>query len=144
MTVPVLLRLTETFGVEAAYFAPHDASRLTAELRDALVDELEGGNVSGTEFAQLAERMPSVARAVTDLRSRHHRIAAAAGIRDEGLGVRPLTAQEQVCDFFSRRARDSARSRSPPRSLSSSSPSSSAPSSTTRSVSISPIALRTR
>jgi XRE family transcriptional regulator, fatty acid utilization regulator len=103
LTVPVLLRLTETFGVDATYFAPHDTTRLTAELRDALVDELDGGRVSPVELAELAERMPDVARAVVDLRSRHDRIATAAGVRDEGVSVRPLTAHEQVRDFFARR-----------------------------------------
>ena len=104
LTVPVLLRLTEAFGVEAAYFAPRDTTRLTAELRDSLVEELDGGVVSSAELAELAERMPGVARAVIDLRARHDRIATAVGAsRDDAGGARPLTAHEQVRDFFSRR-----------------------------------------
>lgn len=36
LTVPVLIRLTELFGVDTAYFAPHDTPRLVADLREAL------------------------------------------------------------------------------------------------------------
>lgn len=40
LTVPVLLRLTETLGVDAAFFSERDTARLLADLREALTGEL--------------------------------------------------------------------------------------------------------
>nr|MYU48011.1 helix-turn-helix domain-containing protein [Streptomyces sp. SID7803] len=36
LTVPVLLRLTEAFGVDPAFFSERDTTRLLADLREAL------------------------------------------------------------------------------------------------------------
>ncbi|MGH3971186.1 MAG: helix-turn-helix domain-containing protein, partial [Mycobacterium sp.] len=38
LTVAVLLRITEVFGVDATFFAPHDDTRLVAELREVTMD----------------------------------------------------------------------------------------------------------
>ena len=70
LTVPVLLRLTEAFGVDASFFAARDTARLTAEVREAVADEVEAGSVNASEVAELAERMPGMARTLVDLRSR--------------------------------------------------------------------------
>lgn len=104
LTVPVLLRLTETFGVDAGFFAARDTARLTAEVREALVDELDDGRVAAAEVAELAERLPGVARALVELRTRHDRLRqAVAGSADGAPATRPPTSHEQVRDFFSRR-----------------------------------------
>jgi XRE family transcriptional regulator, fatty acid utilization regulator len=105
LTVPVLLRLTEAFGLETSFFAARDTARLTAEVREAVVDELDAGSVSATEIAELAERMPGMARTLVDLRTRLDRLSAAVDTRAEtsdGLARAP-TAHEQVRDFFARR-----------------------------------------
>src|ERR1700744_6573230 len=38
LTVPVLLRITEVFGVDATFFASQDDNRLLAELREVTMD----------------------------------------------------------------------------------------------------------
>ncbi|MFF7992683.1 short-chain fatty acyl-CoA regulator family protein [Kitasatospora xanthocidica] len=105
LTVPVLLRLTEAFGVEAGYFAPPDSARLTAELRDALGEELTAGRVGAGELDELAARLPAVARLLTDL-ARGRRDAAeqlAVLVGDRGPGADARTPHEQVREFFYRR-----------------------------------------
>lgn len=108
LTGPVVRRLTEAFALEASFFLARDTARLTAEVREAVADELDAGAVSSAEVAELAERTPGMARALVDLRSRLDRLAASAGGRDEAVGDagRPLPAphaHEQVREFFSRR-----------------------------------------
>jgi XRE family transcriptional regulator, fatty acid utilization regulator len=71
LTVPVLLKLTEAFGVDAAFFSTQDSSRLIAELRDALLDEAVGVQVSTAELTELVTNQPSVARALIALRRRY-------------------------------------------------------------------------
>lgn len=103
LSVPVLLRITEAFGVDPAFFAANDSTRLVAELREALVDVPSGGQVSADELNDLAESMPSVARALVDLHRRYRDVsgqaAALAEGRDTALTAAPL-AYEQVRDFF--------------------------------------------
>ena len=41
LTVPVLLRITEAFGVDAEFFADNDTSRLVAEVREATSSMLQ-------------------------------------------------------------------------------------------------------
>ncbi|WP_395298192.1 short-chain fatty acyl-CoA regulator family protein [Kitasatospora hibisci] len=105
LTVPVLLRLTEAFGVEAGYFAPPDSARLTAELREALGEQVTAGQVTAGELDELAARLPAVARLLTDLgRSRRalsEQLAVLAGER--GPAADALTPHEQVREFFYRR-----------------------------------------
>ncbi|MEV7181000.1 short-chain fatty acyl-CoA regulator family protein [Kitasatospora sp. NPDC093679] len=105
LTVPVLLRLTEAFGVDAGYFAPPDSARLTAELRESLGEEIAGGRVTPGDLAEVAARLPAVARLLTDL-SRERRavaeqLAVLAGER--GPAAEALTPHEQVREFFYRR-----------------------------------------
>lgn len=108
LTVPVLLRLTEAFGLETSFFAARDTARLTAEVREAVIDELDAGSVTADEVAELAERMPGMARTLVELRSRLDRLSAAVGTRAETAEGpagpdRAPTAHEQVRDFFYRR-----------------------------------------
>lgn len=46
LTVPVLLRLTEAFGVDPGFFSERDTSRLVADLREALAKEVAEARVS--------------------------------------------------------------------------------------------------
>ncbi|MEU6233932.1 short-chain fatty acyl-CoA regulator family protein [Kitasatospora sp. NPDC047058] len=102
LTVPVLLRLTEAFGVEAGYFAPPDSARLTAELRDALGEEITAGRVTTGDLAELAARLPAAARLLTELardrRDAAEQLAVLAG--DRGAGADTRTPHEQVREFF--------------------------------------------
>jgi XRE family transcriptional regulator, fatty acid utilization regulator len=106
LTVPVLLRLSEAFGVDAAFFSAQDTSRLIAELREALLDEAVDVRVSAGEIAELATNQPSVARALIELRRRYrdtveHTSALLSGqgwpSSEEAMSAMP---HEQVRDFF--------------------------------------------
>ncbi|MEU9129951.1 short-chain fatty acyl-CoA regulator family protein [Kitasatospora sp. NPDC048540] len=105
LTVPVLLRLTEAFGVEAGYFAPPDSARLTAELRDSLGEELAAGRITAGDLGEVAARLPAVARLLTDLargrRDSAEQLAVLAG--DRGAEADARTPHEQVREFFYRR-----------------------------------------
>ncbi|MDI5941960.1 helix-turn-helix transcriptional regulator, partial [Micromonospora sp. DH15] len=59
LTVPVLMRITEVFGVDPTVFAPRDTPRLVAGLREALP-----GRPSVADLTELATRLPEVAEAV--------------------------------------------------------------------------------
>ncbi|GIG88263.1 short-chain fatty acyl-CoA regulator family protein [Plantactinospora endophytica] len=99
LTVPVLIRITEVFGVDTAYFAPHDTPRLVAELREALPTR-----ASLPDLTELAGKLPEVAEAVIDLYRRYRQVndqlAEVVGDRELVPGRSP---HDQVSDFFYRR-----------------------------------------
>ncbi|MEU6821081.1 short-chain fatty acyl-CoA regulator family protein [Streptomyces atriruber] len=107
LTVPVLLRLTETFGVDPGFFSERDATRLVADLREALVGELADARVSSSDLAELASRMPAVAQVLLDLGRRSQllseRLAEAADGRDGAVPDLPRSPHEEIRDFFYRR-----------------------------------------
>ncbi|MFI6578477.1 short-chain fatty acyl-CoA regulator family protein [Nocardiopsis sp. NPDC050513] len=103
LSVPVLLRVTEVFGVDPGFFATGDTTRLIAELREALVDAPSGDRVGPDELDELATSLPSVARALVDLHRRYRDASAQAAALAEGRGDGPAPAPmayEQVRDFF--------------------------------------------
>ncbi|MEU4212329.1 short-chain fatty acyl-CoA regulator family protein [Streptomyces sp. NPDC026206] len=106
LTVPVLLRLTEAFGVDPGFFSARDTTRLLADLREALADAPASTAVPPAELAELAERLPSVARVLLDLDRRNRalteRIAELAGDR-ESAPAAGRTPHEEVREFFYRR-----------------------------------------
>ena len=71
LTVAVLLRITEVFGVDATFFASHDDTRLVAELREVMVDRDLDAGVDPTEVAQMVSDHPAIARAVVNLHRRY-------------------------------------------------------------------------
>lgn len=99
LTVPVLIRITEVFGVDTAYFAPHDTPRLVADLREALP-----GRLGLPDLTELATRLPEVAEAVIGLHRRFRQtddqLAELVGDRDAAARRSP---HDQVTDFFYRR-----------------------------------------
>jgi len=106
LTVPVLLRLAEAFGVDATFFSAQDGSRLIAELRDALADEAVGIEVSASQMAELVDDHPEFARALIELRRRYRDTVAKTSALIGGQGLpgadEALLAMphEQVRDFF--------------------------------------------
>lgn len=106
LTVPVLLRLTEAFGVDPGFFSERDTSRLVADLREALATEVAGARVSPSDLAELATRMPAVAHVLLDLGRRGQllaeRLAGAADGRDGTVGS-PRSPHEEIREFFYRR-----------------------------------------
>jgi predicted transcriptional regulator/transcriptional regulator with XRE-family HTH domain len=105
LTVSVLLRLTDTFGVDAGFFSAQDDSRLIAELREALADEAVGVSVSASEITEFVAQQPAIARALIELRRRYRdtvtQTSAVLGgqgwLDDDAPGAMP---HEQVRDFF--------------------------------------------
>src|SRR5699024_10059939 len=79
LTVPVLLRISEEFGVDATFFSPQDSTRLIAEMREVLMDEhvysdtgTDADSVpDASELAQIASSHPQVARAMESLHPRY-------------------------------------------------------------------------
>lgn len=106
LTVPVLLRLTEAFGVDPSFFSERDTTRLVADLREALAGELAEARVSASDLAELAARMPGVAQVLLDLGRRNQllseRFTEAADGRDGGQDL-PRSPHEEIRDFFYRR-----------------------------------------
>ncbi|MFG2519884.1 short-chain fatty acyl-CoA regulator family protein [Streptomyces sp. NPDC048527] len=105
LTVPVLLRLTEVFGVDPGFFSERDTSRLVADLREALASEIDGARVSVADLSELTSRMPAVAQVLLDLGRRNQRLAELVGAgndRDTSLDV-PRSPHEEIRDYFYRR-----------------------------------------
>ncbi|MFV2084532.1 short-chain fatty acyl-CoA regulator family protein [Micromonospora sp. LOL_021] len=98
LTVAVLMRITEVFGVDPTSFAPHDTPRLVAGLREAL-----GFRTGIGDLTELASRLPEVAEAVLDLHRRYQQadeqLSELVGDR-ERIGHSP---HDQVTEFFYRR-----------------------------------------
>ncbi|MEI5097855.1 short-chain fatty acyl-CoA regulator family protein [Streptomyces sp. PmtG] len=112
LTVPVLLRLTEVFGVDPGFFSERDTSRLVADLREALAGEIDAARVSPADLAELASRMPAVASVLLDLGRRNQRLAELAGdSEDRDAGERPAGSRDtaprsphgEIRDYFYRR-----------------------------------------
>ncbi|MFG2985876.1 short-chain fatty acyl-CoA regulator family protein [Streptomyces sp. NPDC048258] len=106
LTVPVLLRLTEAFGVDPGFFSERDTSRLVADLREALAQQVAEARVSPSDLAELATRMPAVASVLLDLGRRSQllteRLADAAEGRDS-VADAPRSPHEEIREFFYRR-----------------------------------------
>ncbi|NUK03963.1 DUF2083 domain-containing protein [Streptomyces lunaelactis] len=107
LTVPVLLRLTEAFGVDPGFFSERDTSRLVADLREALAAEVASARVSPTDLAELASRMPAVASVLLDLGRRSHALAERLAEAADGRGNEdpslPRSPHEEIREFFYRR-----------------------------------------
>ncbi|MCX4819922.1 short-chain fatty acyl-CoA regulator family protein [Streptomyces sp. NBC_01142] len=107
LTVPVLLRLTEAFGVDPGFFSERDTSRLLADLREVLADQVAAAAVSPSDLAELASRMPAVAAVLLELGRRSHalteRLAEAADGRSNEDPALPRSPHEEIREFFYRR-----------------------------------------
>src|SRR6201993_4377432 len=60
LTVAVLLRITEVFGVDATFFAPQDDTRLVAELREVTMDRDVDMSVDVAEVADIVGGPPAL------------------------------------------------------------------------------------
>ncbi|MFB6930819.1 short-chain fatty acyl-CoA regulator family protein, partial [Streptomyces noursei] len=105
LTVPVLLRLTEAFGVDPGFFSERDTTRLMADLREALAGEITEARISAADLRDLATRLPGVAKVLLDLGRRNQqlseRLAGAADGRDRDRGT-ASSPHEEIRDFFYR------------------------------------------
>jgi predicted transcriptional regulator/transcriptional regulator with XRE-family HTH domain len=113
LTVAVLLRITEVFGVDATFFASQDDTRLVAELREVTLDRDLGIDVDPTEIADVVAAHPAVARAMVNLHRRYRltttQLAAATEDRfSDGSGFSSGSGSitmphEEVRDYFYQR-----------------------------------------
>jgi XRE family transcriptional regulator, fatty acid utilization regulator len=109
LTVAVLLRITEVFGVDATFFASQDDTRLVAELREVTMDRDLDIDVDPPEVAEMVSAHPVLARAVVNLHRRYRittaQLAAATEERFfDGSGSGSITMpHEEVRDYFYQR-----------------------------------------
>lgn len=110
LTVAVLLRITEVFGVDATFFASEDDTRLVAELREVTLDRDLDIDVDLAEIADMVAAHPNLARAMVNLHRRYQltttqlaaatedRFAAGGGF-SSGSGAITMP-HEEVRDYF--------------------------------------------
>jgi predicted transcriptional regulator/transcriptional regulator with XRE-family HTH domain len=109
LTVAVLLRITEVFGVDATFFAAHDDTRLVAELREVMSDSDLDADVDPAEVADMVATHRGIARAMVNLHRRYRltsaRLAVATEERfNDGSGSGSITMpHEEVRDYFYQR-----------------------------------------
>ena len=112
LTVAVLLRITEVFGVDATFFASQDDTRLVAELREVTMDRDLDLDVDMAEVAEVVTAHPALARAMVNLHRRYRITTAQLAEATEdrfslnigGSGTGAITMpHEEVRDFFYQR-----------------------------------------
>jgi predicted transcriptional regulator/transcriptional regulator with XRE-family HTH domain len=109
LTVAVLLRITEVFGVDATFFASQDDTRLVAELREVMFDRDLDAEIDPSEVAEMVSGHPAIARAVVNLHRRYRitsaQLAEATEDRfSDGSGSGAITMpHEEVRDYFYQR-----------------------------------------
>ncbi|WP_043818648.1 helix-turn-helix domain-containing protein, partial [Rubrivivax gelatinosus] len=72
LSVPVLLKLQATLGVDAQWFSEDDEARLVAQLQEAVADGDAAEPVAQAELQALARQMPGLARRVIALHHQAH------------------------------------------------------------------------
>jgi XRE family transcriptional regulator, fatty acid utilization regulator len=113
LTVSVLARITEVFGVDATFFASEDDTRLVAELREVTLDRDVAIDVGLAEVADLVSSHPTLAHAMVNLHRRYRlttaQLAAATEDRrsdssgsSSGSGSISMP-HEEVRDYFYQR-----------------------------------------
>jgi len=112
LTVAVLLRITEVFGVDPTFFASHDDTRLVAELREVMFDRDLDADVEPAQVAEMVSAHPAIARAMVTLHRRYRittaQLAAATeerfNLNTGGSGTGSITMpHEEVRDYFYQR-----------------------------------------
>ena len=99
LTVPVLLRISEVFGIDASFFASQDTTRLVAEVNEAMLDEELGLRATPSEIADLVQAQPQFAQVLVTLHGRYRQALEQLGQLSAEESA-PLMPHEQVRDFF--------------------------------------------
>lgn len=107
LSVPVLLKLQSTLGVDLQLFSEDEEARLIAQLQEAVGDASSSPPAAMAELQTLAQQMPGLALRVIELhrqtreaRSRLELLAGELGDRDILASVGPAQPHEEVRDFF--------------------------------------------
>ncbi|MDL9945384.1 acetate metabolism transcriptional regulator RamB [Gordonia sp. ABSL11-1] len=111
LTVPVLSRITEVFGIDEEFFDSQDTVRLVAELREVLLDddvEAAPGATDAHEISAVVAAHPEIAQAMVNLHQRYRiatdQLAAATDERGDRSMRGSITApHEEVRDYFYQR-----------------------------------------
>lgn len=103
LTVTVLVRLSEVFGIDPSFFSARDTAHQLAELREALPEAAPGIPLAAADLRQLATSMPEVADAVIGLYRQYRdamvHLEALTDSRSEAPAPMP---HDYVRDFFYR------------------------------------------
>jgi predicted transcriptional regulator/transcriptional regulator with XRE-family HTH domain len=107
LSVPVLLRLQSSLGVDLQFFSEDDEARLTAQLQDVVADTAGTPAVPQAELRAMAQQMPALAQVLIRLHRRGQDAEERLATLASGLGDRAgeLTAgarqpHEEVREFF--------------------------------------------
>lgn len=102
LTVPVLMRITETFGVDATFFSQDDNSRLLAEMQDVVRDqELSSGNIDLHELSEMVHSHPDIARTLVDIHRRYRTVRDKLSLAIDARGQQAVSMpHDEVRDFF--------------------------------------------
>ncbi|MFJ4653091.1 acetate metabolism transcriptional regulator RamB [Nocardia sp. NPDC088792] len=109
LTVPVLLRISEVFGVDAGFFSSQDDTRLIAELQEVVMDQELSIEADAQEIAEMVSAHPGLARAMVNMHRRYRNTTAqlAAATEDrfsDGSGSGAISKpHEEVRDYFYQR-----------------------------------------
>ncbi|CAM3090863.1 hypothetical protein DFJ75_3882 [Williamsia muralis] len=108
LTAPVLLKISEVFGVDTSFFDSQDNARLIAEVREVVMDEDVGARADAQEITDLVASHPELAKAMVNLHRRYRiatdQLAAATDDRGDGSMRGSISApHEEVRDYFYQR-----------------------------------------
>ncbi|WP_410871020.1 acetate metabolism transcriptional regulator RamB [Nocardia sp. A7] len=109
LTVPVLTRINEVFGVDPTFFSAQDDTRLIAELSEVVMDAELGIEADTQQIADMVSAHPSMARALVAMHNRYRNTSAqlAAATEDrfaDGSGSAAISKpHEEVRDYFYQR-----------------------------------------
>ncbi len=111
LTVPVLSKITEVFGIDEEFFDTQDNVRLVAELREVLLDddvEAPQGATDVSEISSVVSTHPAIAQAMVNLHRRYRiatdQLAAVTDERGDRSMRGSITApHEEVRDYFYQR-----------------------------------------
>lgn len=110
LSVPVLLRLQSSLGVDLQVFSDDDEARLTSQLQAVMAEAAGDAAVSQAELRSLAQQMPALAQVVINLHRRGRdaddrllALAATLGDRAGELAQSARQPHEEVREFFYQR-----------------------------------------
>ncbi|WP_199899222.1 short-chain fatty acyl-CoA regulator family protein [Sneathiella glossodoripedis] len=101
LTVQILLRINQEFGLDIQFFSEEGDARLVAELREAFP---QGSGITAEQIRNLVENLPEIARQVISLHrdfKKQEELTHTLTLGGEASGAYPsLTSYEAVRDFF--------------------------------------------
>ena len=107
LSVPVLLRLQSSLGLDLQLFSDDDEARLTSHLQDVIADTGGAGTVPQAELRAMAQQMPALAQVLIrlhrrsrDAEDRLNALAANLGDRAGELVNASTQPHEEVRNFF--------------------------------------------